>query len=116
LSEDIPIVSNGPALDAYGITRHWYGSWLCVSHFATHQTPMGFVRDHLIIDLLSNRVQCEAGIALVVAVYSAIKRHSVQPGLLVLGNLRIQGNMKSEGRAAVCAEERTWTAMKEDDQ
>ena len=46
------------------------------------------------IDLLSNRVPCEAGIALVVAVYSAIKKHSVQPGLLILGDLSIQGNIK----------------------
>src|SRR5262245_32726334 len=47
------------------------------------------------IDLLSNRVPCEAGIALVVAVYSAVKRHSVQPGLVILGDLSIQGNIKS---------------------
>ena len=47
------------------------------------------------IDLLSNRVPCEAGIALVVAVYSAIKKHSVQPGLLILGDLSIQGNIKA---------------------
>jgi ATP-dependent Lon protease len=30
-----------------------------------------------------------------VAVYSAIKKHPVQPGLLVLGDLSIQGNIKS---------------------
>jgi ATP-dependent Lon protease len=47
------------------------------------------------IDLLTNRVPCEAGIALVVAIYSAIKRHSVQPGLVILGDLSIQGNIKS---------------------
>jgi ATP-dependent Lon protease len=47
------------------------------------------------IDLLSNRVPCEAGIALVVAVHSAVKRHSVQPGLMILGDLSIQGNIKS---------------------
>ncbi len=47
------------------------------------------------IDLLSNRVPCEAGIALVVAIYSAIKRHSVQPGLMILGDLSIQGNIKA---------------------
>ena len=55
------------------------------------------------IDLLSNRVPCEAGIALVVAIYSAIKRHSVQPGLVILGDLSIQGNIKAgalPGRAA----------------
>lgn len=47
------------------------------------------------IDLLSNHVPCEAGVALVVAVYSAIKRQSVLAGLLVLGDLSIQGNIKS---------------------
>src|SRR5258708_9061643 len=33
------------------------------------------------IDLLSNHVPCEAGVALVVAVYSAVKRQSVQAAL-----------------------------------
>jgi ATP-dependent Lon protease len=47
------------------------------------------------IDLLNSRVPCESGIALVVAVYSAIKKHSVLPGLLILGDLSIQGNIKS---------------------
>ena len=47
------------------------------------------------IDLLNNRVSCEAGIALVVAVYSAVKKHSVLPGLLILGDLSIQGNIKA---------------------
>jgi ATP-dependent Lon protease len=47
------------------------------------------------IDLLSNHVPCEAGIALTVAVYSAIKKHSVLPGLVILGDLSIQGNIKS---------------------
>jgi len=47
------------------------------------------------IDLLSNRVPCEAGIAFVAAVYSAIKKHSVLAGLVILGDLSIQGNIKS---------------------
>ncbi|MBI3467835.1 MAG: protease Lon-related BREX system protein BrxL [Planctomycetes bacterium] len=47
------------------------------------------------IDLLHNHVPCEAGIALVVAVYSAIKKHSVLAGLVILGDLSIQGNIKS---------------------
>jgi ATP-dependent Lon protease len=47
------------------------------------------------IDLLSNHVPSEAGIALVVAVYSAIKHQSVQAGLVILGDLSIQGNIKS---------------------
>jgi len=47
------------------------------------------------IDLLNNHVACEAGIALVVAVYSAIKKHSILAGLVILGDLSIQGNIKS---------------------
>ncbi len=47
------------------------------------------------IDLLSNHVPCEAGIALVVAIYSALKRQSVQAGLVILGDLSIQGNIKA---------------------
>ncbi len=47
------------------------------------------------IDLLGNHVPCEAGIALIVAVYSAIKKQSVLTGLLILGDLSIQGNIKS---------------------
>ena len=47
------------------------------------------------IDLLSNHVPGEAGIALVVAVYSAIKRQSVLAGLVILGDLSIQGNIKA---------------------
>lgn len=67
-----------------------------------HKVPMGIGQQvdttdfHVeAIDLLSNRVPCEAGMALVVAVYSAIKSHSVLPGLLILGDLSIQGNIKS---------------------
>lgn len=30
-----------------------------------------------------------------VAVYSAVKRHSARPGLLILGDVSIQGNIKS---------------------
>lgn len=47
------------------------------------------------IDLLSNHVPCEAGVALVVAIYSAIKRQSVLAGLVILGDLSIQGNLKA---------------------
>lgn len=46
------------------------------------------------IDLLSNHVPCEAGIALIIAVYSAIKKQSVLAGLVILGDLSIQGNIK----------------------
>ena len=47
------------------------------------------------IDLLSNHVPCECGIAFVVAIYSAIKRQSVLAGLVILGDLSIQGNIKA---------------------
>jgi ATP-dependent Lon protease len=47
------------------------------------------------IDLLANRVPCECGVALIVAITSAVKKHSVLPALLVLGDLSIQGNIKS---------------------
>ncbi len=45
------------------------------------------------IDLLANHVSCELGIALVVAIYSAIKKQSAQPALLILGDLSITGNI-----------------------
>ena len=47
------------------------------------------------IDLLSNQVACEAGIALVVAICSALKRLPVQAGLVILGDLSIQGKIKA---------------------
>ncbi|MBA2883175.1 ATP-dependent Lon protease [Desulfosalsimonas propionicica] len=47
------------------------------------------------IDLLSNHISCNAGVALVVAIYSALKKHSASPALLILGDLSIQGNIKA---------------------
>ena len=47
------------------------------------------------IDLLVNHVVCEAGIALIIALHSAIKRQPVLPALLVLGDMSIQGNIKA---------------------
>ncbi|RRR67235.1 MAG: protease Lon-related BREX system protein BrxL [Candidatus Viridilinea halotolerans] len=46
------------------------------------------------IDLLLNRSPCDAGIATIVAIYSALKKHPVQAGMLILGDLSIQGNIK----------------------
>jgi ATP-dependent Lon protease len=46
------------------------------------------------IDLLANRISCDSGVALVVAIYSAIKKVSALPALLILGDLSIQGNIK----------------------
>jgi len=47
------------------------------------------------INLLNNHVSCDAGIALVVAIYSSLMRQPVQAGLVVLGDLSIQGNIKA---------------------
>jgi ATP-dependent Lon protease len=46
------------------------------------------------IDLLQNRVSCECGLALIVAIISAIKRLPVQAALVILGDISIQGNIK----------------------
>ncbi|NTU71303.1 MAG: glycosyltransferase, partial [Coriobacteriia bacterium] len=47
------------------------------------------------IDLLANRVPCEAGVALVVAIVSAMKNQSTAPAMVILGDLSIQGNIKA---------------------
>jgi ATP-dependent Lon protease len=41
------------------------------------------------IDLLTNRVSCDVGLALVVAIYSALGQHTTLPRLLSLGDLSI---------------------------
>ena len=46
------------------------------------------------IDLLGNRVEAEVGVAFLVAAFSALRKASPQPGLLVLGDMSIQGNIK----------------------
>lgn len=46
------------------------------------------------IDLLVNRIECDAGVALIVAIYSALKKQPVLPAMLILGDLSIQGNIK----------------------
>jgi len=46
------------------------------------------------IDLLGNRVPCEAGVALIVAIFSALKKKSTLPALIIMGDLSIQGNIK----------------------
>lgn len=47
-----------------------------------------------VIDLLANRVEAEIGVALFVACSSALRKASVSPALLVLGDMSIQGNLK----------------------
>ncbi|WP_374713554.1 protease Lon-related BREX system protein BrxL [Symbiobacterium terraclitae] len=46
------------------------------------------------IDLLNNRVLGEVGLGFFLALYSALKKRSVLPALLVLGDMSIQGNLK----------------------
>lgn len=46
------------------------------------------------IDLLGNKVAAEVGVAFFVAAYSILRRVAPQPGLLVLGDMSIQGNLK----------------------
>jgi ATP-dependent Lon protease len=46
------------------------------------------------IDLLGNKVEAEIGTAFVVAAFSALRKAPPQPGLLVLGDISIQGNLK----------------------
>ncbi len=61
------------------------------------------------IDLLSNRVPCEAGIALVVAVYSAIKKHSVAAGAGGPGRPVDPGEHQVGAFAGRAAPGRRWT-------
>ena len=67
-----------------------------------HKTQMGIAQAfdttdfHIeTIDLLANHVSCEVGSAVVVAIQSALKKQSVQPALVILGDLSIQGNIKA---------------------
>lgn len=46
------------------------------------------------IDLLGNKVAAEIGVAFFVAAYSILRKAPPQPGLLVLGDMSIQGNIK----------------------
>ena len=47
-----------------------------------------------VIDLLGNRVEAEVGVAYFVAASSALKRAPVAPGLLVVGDMSVQGQLK----------------------
>jgi ATP-dependent Lon protease len=48
-----------------------------------------------VIDLLGNKVAAELGVAFFVATYSALRKAPPQPGLLVLGDMSVQGNVKA---------------------
>lgn len=47
-----------------------------------------------VIDLLGNKVEAELGVAFFVAAYSIMRKAPPQPGLLILGDTSIQGNVK----------------------
>ena len=71
------------------------------SYLHSKKTDLGIARDvdtsdmHVeVIDLLGNRVEAEVGVAFSVACYSAIRKAPVSPGLLVLGDMSVQGNIK----------------------
>ena len=46
------------------------------------------------IDLLGNGEECEAGVGAFVALYSAALKKQMLPGLIILGDLTVQGNVK----------------------
>lgn len=67
-----------------------------------HQSEMGLsqqldITDFHVeaIDLLANRVSCEAGIGLIVAIYSALRKQPALSAMLILGDVSIQGNLKA---------------------
>lgn len=66
------------------------------------KTPFGVARELdtsdlavEVIDLLGNRVEAEVGVAFFVAAYSMIRKTPPQPGLLVLGDMSVQGHIKA---------------------
>lgn len=72
------------------------------SYLQTRQSELGIVKEsatadfHVeVIDLLNNRVEPEVGVAFVVACISALRKAPALPGLLVLGDLSVQGNIKT---------------------
>jgi ATP-dependent Lon protease len=72
------------------------------SYLQSRKTDLGIGRDldvsdlHVeVIDLLGNRVEAELGGAFFVASYSALRKAPVTPALLVLGDMSVQGNIKS---------------------
>jgi ATP-dependent Lon protease len=72
------------------------------SYLNANKATMGIGRDfdtsdfHAeCINLLGNKVDGELGVALVLACYSTLRKQAPLPGLLVLGDLSIQGNIKA---------------------
>lgn len=71
------------------------------SYLLANKGTFGVARDvdtsdfHVeVIDLLGNKVEAELGVAFFVAAYSVLRKAPPQPGLLVLGDMSVQGNVK----------------------
>ncbi len=71
------------------------------SYLSARKNELGIAREldgsdlHVeVIDLLGNRVEAEVGVAFFVAASSALKRAPVSAGLLVLGDMSVQGQLK----------------------
>ena len=72
------------------------------SYLQSNKTALGIARDcdmndfHVeCIDLLGNRADGDIGVAFLVACYSTLKKTSPLAGLIILGDLSIQGNIKA---------------------
>lgn len=72
------------------------------SYLQSNKTALGIARDcdtndfHVeCIDLLGNHTDGDIGVAFLVACYSTLKKTSPLAGLIILGDLSIQGNIKS---------------------
>jgi ATP-dependent Lon protease len=72
------------------------------SYLLAQKTPFGIAREldtsdlHVeVIDLLGNRVEAELGVAFFVAAFSILRKAPPQAGLLVLGDMSVQGNIKA---------------------
>ena len=70
------------------------------AYFQAHKTTMGAAQafdrtDFYVeaVDLLANRVACEPGVAMVVAMHSALTRTPVLPALVILGDIAIGGTL-----------------------
>lgn len=71
------------------------------SYLLANKSALGVAREvdtsdfHVeVIDLLGNKVEAELGVAFFVAAYSILRKAPPQPGLLVLGDMSVQGNVK----------------------
>jgi ATP-dependent Lon protease len=71
------------------------------SYLQSQKTAFGVAREldtsdlHVeVIDLIGNRVEAEVGVAFFVAAFSVMRKTQPQAGLLVLGDMSVQGNIK----------------------